>query len=78
MLRELITPMTNDFHITIPNEYIGRQVEFIMFALDEERPFLTNNQNIETLGGSLNKYADLSKIELEQNAWELHVSDKYK
>lgn len=34
--------------------------------------------DLESLGGSLNKYADSSKIELEESAWELHVMDKYK
>lgn len=36
------------------------------------------NSDLESLGGSLNKYADPSKIELENSAWELHVADKFK
>lgn len=40
----------------------------------------TNTQfdDLESLAGSLNKYADASKLELEEKAWELHIMDKYK
>jgi len=36
MLREVIKPQHNNFTINIPNSYIGREVEFIMFPLDNE------------------------------------------
>ncbi|MDQ7047478.1 MAG: hypothetical protein Q9M39_07605 [Sulfurovum sp.] len=36
-----------------------------------------NQNDISSLGGSLNKYADSSKMELEDKAWELYVDDKY-
>lgn len=37
-----------------------------------------HKQDISTLGGILNKYADSSKIHLEDKAWEMHVMEKYK
>lgn len=37
-----------------------------------------NPKDLSSLGGILNKYADISKIDLEEKAWELHISDKYK
>ncbi|MCK9337708.1 MAG: hypothetical protein M0P43_07755 [Arcobacteraceae bacterium] len=37
-----------------------------------------NSNDLSSLGGILNKYADISKIDLEEKAWELHISDKYK
>ncbi len=79
MIREVIRPMQSDLHIKIPLEYIDREIEFIMFPLDEG--FATQNvesPSADLLGGILNKYADLSKIDLEEKAWELHVMDKYK
>lgn len=36
------------------------------------------SSNIESLAGSLSEYADPSKLELEEKAWELYVMDKYK
>jgi len=37
-----------------------------------------NPKDLSSLGGILNKYADISKIDLEAKAWELHIADKYK
>jgi len=36
MLREVIKPQNNNFTINIPNSYINREIEFIMFPLDNE------------------------------------------
>jgi hypothetical protein len=79
MIREIIRPKYNNFTINIPNDYIDREVEFIMFPLDEQEKIQEEKkENISIFGGSLNKYSDLSKINLEDNAWELHIIDKYK
>ena len=79
MIREVIRPQYNSFTINIPNSYINREVEFIMFPLDEQEKIQeVKKENISIFGGSLHKYSDLSKIDLEDNAWELHIMDKYK
>ena len=79
MIREIIRPKYNNFTINIPNSYINREVEFIMFPLDEQEKIQEEKkENISILGGSLNKYSDLSKINLEDCAWELHTINKYK
>jgi len=79
MIREVIRPQQNSFTINIPNSYIDREVEFIMFPLDEQEKIKEiKQQDISMLGGVFNKYADSSKIDLEDNAWELHIVDKYK
>ncbi|MEA3554746.1 MAG: hypothetical protein U9R39_10170 [Campylobacterota bacterium] len=79
MLREVIRPQHNNFTINIPNSYLNREVEFIMFPLDEKEEIQeVKQQDISILAGSLSKYANSSKIDLEDKAWELHVMDKYK
>jgi len=35
MIRSLVTPQTNDLHIALPDDYIGRKVEVLVFAYDE-------------------------------------------
>ena len=35
MIREVIKPQDSSFVIDIPNNYIDKEVEFIMFLLDE-------------------------------------------
>ena len=82
MIREIIKPTNNNFTITIPNEYINQEIEFILFPLNSNEIIETTykpnkKQDISTLGGSLNKYANPSKIELEDKAWDLHIMDKY-
>ena len=37
-----------------------------------------NTENIQSLRGVFSKYADSSKIALEDKAWEMHVIRKYK
>ena len=79
MIREVIKPQYNNFTINIPNSYIDREVEFIMFPIDEsEIMHEVKKQDISILGGSLNKYANPSKMDLEDKTWELHIIDKYK
>ena len=38
---------------------------------------ISQKETISSLGGILNKYADPSKIHLEDKAWENHVEEKY-
>jgi len=79
MIREVIRPQYNNFTINIPDSYINKELEFIIFPLDEqEKVQEPKDQNISILGGSLSKYADPSKIDLESKAWELHIMDKFK
>lgn len=79
MIREVIKPQNSDFHIKIPTEYINRTVEFIMFPIDEyEEVAKTENKQINSLRGSLSKYADSSKVALEDGAWQASVIDKFK
>jgi len=35
MIRTIATPVNTDVHISIPDEYIGRKLEIIIFATDE-------------------------------------------
>jgi len=81
MIREIIKPTKNNINIQIPDEYINKKLEFIIFPLDEDenkREKSSTQNDIESLGGVFSKYADQSKRELEDKAWEMHVMDKYK
>ncbi|MBN2783090.1 MAG: hypothetical protein JXQ66_07610 [Campylobacterales bacterium] len=79
MIREVIRPQQTSITIDIPQSYINKDVEFIMFALDEKDEILDIKQDdLASLGGALNRYANPSKIELESSAWEEHILDKYR
>ena len=78
MIREVIRPQQTDFHITIPTEYLNREIEFIMFPLDERENTQTlEKSSIESLGGIFRQYADPAKKVLEEKGWEMHVMEKY-
>jgi len=79
MIREVIRPQYTNFTISIPTSYIDREVEFIMFPLDEKE--ITQDikeKKRKSLRGVFNQYADNSKISLEDNAWQNHIMDKFK
>ena len=80
MIREILRPNSNNFTILIPSEYVNQEVEFIIFPLERNESVQETKQqeDISILGGSLNKYANHSKMDLENKAWELHIMDKYK
>ena len=53
MIREVIRPQDNSITINIPNSYINREIEFIVFPLDEQEiPQKREKQDISSLGGS--------------------------
>lgn len=76
MIREIVRPEKTDLTIKIPNEYVGKDIEYIIFPVENHKVSKEKKYDIGSLGGSLNKYADPNKIKLEENAWELHVMDK--
>ena len=78
MIRKIVRPEDTILTIKIPKDYVGQEIEYIVFPISKSStPKIKNNNDIEALGGILNKYADPSKIELENKAWELHVMDKF-
>ena len=78
MIREIIRPRYTSFSINIPTSYIDRELEFIMFPLDEQETTQEIKQkNNKSLRGIFNQYADASKITLEDDAWKNHTLLKW-
>ena len=79
MIREVIRPQYTNFTINIPTSYIDREVEFIMFPLDEKEIIQDIKQKKKkSLRGIFNQYADSSKISLEDKAWKNNIIEKFK
>jgi plasmid replication initiation protein len=81
MIREIVKPKSTNITINIPKEYVGKQIEYIVFPLDNDiisDDKIVTQKSISSLKGVLNKYADPSKVELEDEAWRVHIEDKYK
>ena len=79
MIREIIRPKDRNLTIKIPQEYVGKEIEYIIFPIKnhEDENIEKKDFDISSLGGSLKQYANPDKIELENSAWELHVMDKF-
>ena len=76
MIREIIKPKQSHLVIDIPESYVDKEIELLIFPLNEEKK--SKQKDISSLAGSLHKYANPSKINMEDKAWELHIKDKYK
>ena len=78
MIREVIRPQYTNFTITIPTNYIDREIEFIMFPLDEQESIQkVKKKSIKSLRGVFNQYANNSKVALEDKAWQTSVINSY-
>jgi len=79
MIRELIRPQYTSFSVSIPTSYIDRDIELIMFPIDEENSFenheITSNKSLR---GVFSSYANNSLMSLEDDAWKKHILDKYR
>ena len=45
-IRIVITPENKDVHILIPDDYIGRRLEVLLYAMDEPLDLKPENENI--------------------------------
>lgn len=73
MIREVIRPQHTSLTIDIPTDFIDKDVELILFTLDEK----PKAKNKKSLKGVFNKYADKSKQLQENSAWKKHLEAKY-
>jgi hypothetical protein len=45
MIRTTITPLNTDMHITIPQEYVGKQIELLMYSIEEGKQKTESNDS---------------------------------
>ena len=75
MIRKIIKPKNNQIVLNIPESYIDKEIELIIFPRDKEESY--NLKKNKSLKGVFNKYADNSKIPLEEKAWQKHIIDSF-
>lgn len=79
MIRKVLRPQQTNFIINIPESYIGKKVEFIMFTLDEnDKMGNIEEKERKSLRGTFKQYADISKVSLEDKAWQNSIIEKSK
>ena len=79
MIREIIKPKDTNLTINIPEDYVGKEIEYIVFPLESKISYKKNNsKNISSLKGILSKYANPSKTLQEDSAWKDYIQEKFK
>jgi hypothetical protein len=58
MIRDIVVPKTNTLLITIPDAYIGKEIEYIVFDTKES----TASKNPETLADKTQKMKAIEQI----------------
>ena len=76
MLRTIVTPENQHVSIHVPKEYVGRQIEILMYATNEvqaELPAAAKMQKPSDFAGTLSKVDArklLKDVEQSRNEWE--------
>ncbi len=78
MIRKIIKPQQNQIILNIPEDYINKKVELIIFPIEETIIEKNNNimKNKKSLRGVFSKYADTSKVSLEGKAWQNYIINR--
>jgi hypothetical protein len=78
MIRTIVIPKNRDLHVSIPEEYIGKQIEVLVYKTDEINSTNVNPEKSSSLRGKLNLTAaeqeDLQKHLTEiRNEWNKDI-----
>ena len=53
MIRTVVTPKNTDLHLSIPKDYIGKQIEVLLYTTEEVTEEKTGSENVSSLRGKL-------------------------
>ena len=77
MIREVIRPQHSSFTINIPSSYIDRDVEFIMFPLDNEEIIKVENSSKPTPNITNSLFGALKDSTINQDDYKSYLKNKY-
>ncbi len=77
MIREIIKLQYSSFIIDIPNDYINREVEFIMFPLDSEELNKIENTTKSNKNIINSLFGALKDSDITINDYKDYLEDKY-
>ena len=77
MIKRVVTPKDNDIHLSVPNSYIGREVEVLLYTKDElNEEKVTKTNNAARFKGLLDK-EDAEKyhqyLKQARNEWDRDI-----
>ena len=77
MIREIIRPISNNFTISIPNEYINQEIEFILFPLNTNETMQTIYKPNKTQNITNNLFGVLKDSNINQTDYKNYLEKKY-
>jgi len=78
MIRQILRPTTQEVTIKIPESYVGKDVEFLLFPVEVTTMSTTNSDvDIPSLRGTFHEYANPQKHKMEATAWQDHIKKEY-
>jgi hypothetical protein len=73
MIRTHIIPETNNVQVTVPDNYIGKKVEVIVFTEEEG---IENKSDSKTKPGNISKYKGILNLSKERyDDFQKHAKD---
>ena len=73
MIRTTITPKNNDLHLSLPDNYIGKEIEVILFSKDEMQNDIRKKDTLVDLKGLFSKEeatAFINQIDKNREEWD--------
>ena len=82
MIKTVAIPQNNSYNLAIPNNYIGKEIEILMYALDEvaEEKMPAPQKTMADFWGSISDdtAAELRKhVEESRNSWEERLDKQF-
>ncbi|GAA0525101.1 hypothetical protein [Chitinophaga japonensis] len=69
MIRTTLTPQNTDLHLSIPKDYVGKQIEVLLYATDELQQAPPVKNTLAKLRGALKLTND------QYNNLQQHIKD---
>jgi len=83
MIREILKPNSNHFTIVIPNEYINKEIELIMFPLDsadsnlQTKNYIVSSNTNKTKNITNHLFGILKNTYVDETDYKKYLEDKY-
>ncbi|WP_061248966.1 hypothetical protein [Leptospira noguchii] len=72
MIRTRITPINTDLHLSIPETYVGKNIEVLLYAIDEIKEESQKPVTMKNFRGTLSKESAAKlqeKVNKERDEW---------
>jgi len=78
MIHTTITPSNRDLHLSIPEDYVGKRIEILLYTTDEGKEKKVSKKKTRKLRGALNlsdkQYKDFQKhAKNTRNEWNRSI-----